>query len=144
MKMDPARPVQDVGYQCIVVALLGQLQGVTEVGAGNANLAGVERGPSGQIVQVGDGDAEPFRDQAGGVGAEHLQTRGQVANRGVVAGTAAVLVVQGTEGPVRILYCWTSATPIRPGASGGGWAAVGDVFGSGSDVDMTSPLTGAE
>ncbi|MGH3767122.1 MAG: hypothetical protein ACRDS0_18815 [Pseudonocardiaceae bacterium] len=67
-------------------------------------LAGVERGPPGQIVQVGDGDVEPIRDQVGGITAEYPQTPGQVVNHGVVAGTAAVLVVQGAEGQARVLY----------------------------------------
>ena len=46
VEMDPAHPIPDVGHQCIVAILPGQLQSATEVGGGNAELAGVKRGPS--------------------------------------------------------------------------------------------------
>jgi Resolvase, N terminal domain len=39
-------PVLDVGHQCIVGALLSQLQGAIEVGVGSVDLAGVELSPA--------------------------------------------------------------------------------------------------
>ena len=104
VEMDPAHPIPDVGHQCIVATLPGQLQSATEVGGGNAELAGVKRGPSSKIMQIRDGDTEPICDQAGGRTTEHPPTPGQVTNHGVVAGTAAVLIVHSAQDPVRVFY----------------------------------------
>jgi hypothetical protein len=147
VEMDPAHPVPDVGHQRIVVALLGQLQGATEIDLGTTDLANIERGPSAQIVQVGDGHAEPIHDHARGRTGEHPHTPGQVANHGVLAGAAAVLISRARKARLVFSTRWTSLTPTRPGTRGSGGtrrAARGEVSGTKSGVDMTSLLTDAK
>jgi hypothetical protein len=94
VQVDPAHPVQDVGDELLTLAGLGKFESPAEVVAGGVDEADVERGPTGQVVQVCQGHMQALLHVLLRGRAEHLLAPGKLGDNGVAAETPAVLVVE--------------------------------------------------